>query len=184
MPVPMNVLRANTKPAKLRSTIYGFCSLVAMTVCTDALQAQSSVREPNSFRASSLFSARPFATLAGRSQNANSIGTSAVEILDDSYFEQYERQLNAILKTRRDEEIAFVKGVVDQIRAGNLTTRLVNTSFKWVRKKRPNVKNYFIYFERVLRILATNQGVGDAVPAFDIDIYSTRPATAIRGGNP
>jgi len=85
---------------------------------------------------------------------------------------QYETQLNAILKTRLDEEKAFVKGIVEQVQAENISTRLVNTSFKWVRNKRPNVKNSFIYFEKVLRILATSQGVGEFVPPFDPNVYS------------
>ncbi len=157
-------------------------AILILYVSNMDLVAQSTVREPNETRSFGA-SARPFATLAGRSQNADSIGVGAVEDLDDSYFEQYEKQLNAILKTRRDEEKAFVEAVVEQVKAGNLSTRLVNTSFKWVRKKRPNVKNYFVYFERVLRILAKRQGVGDAVPAFDLEIYNGRPATAIRGGN-
>jgi len=71
-----------------------------------------------------------------------------------------------------DEEKEFVKGVVEQVQAGNISTRLVNTSFKWVRNKRPNVKNSFIYFEKVLRIIATSQGAGEFVPPFDPNVYS------------
>lgn len=145
--------------------------------------AQSTVRENNIARSTPGFLSQPLSTLAGRNNATGANNVAATDSLDEAYFEQYEKQLNAILKTRRDEEKAFIKSVVEQIKAEKLSTRLVNTSFKWVRNKRPNVKNSFVYFERVLRILANRQGVEDAVPPFDPAIYNVRPATTLRGGN-
>jgi len=141
-------------------------------VTTAEVTAQSSVREINTKRQLPGFLTRPFAALAGSSLTTDSVNTGTSELADDAFFAQYETQLNAILKTRLDEEKEFVKGIVDQVRAENISTRLVNTSFKWVRNKRPNVKNSFIYFEKVLRILANSQGVGEFIPEFDPNVYS------------
>jgi hypothetical protein len=135
--------------------------------------AQSSVREINTKRQLPSFLTRPFAVLAGDSREADTVDTGTSELVDDAFFTQYETQLNAILKTRLDEEKEFVEAVVEQVQAGNISTRLVNTSFKWVRNKRPNVKNSFVYFERVLRILASSQGVGEFIPDFDANVYSS-----------
>ena len=87
-------------------------------------------------------------------------------------YELYERQLNAILKTRRDEEKLFVKQVVDQVKKNRLPAKLVNTSFEWGRKNRPFTKYPFVYFERVLRLQAKKLGLKNVVPPFDYGIYS------------
>jgi len=160
--------------SQLRFRVLLTVALMALLQCgsTAEVAAQSSVREINTKRQAARFLTRPFATLAGSSLETDSVNTGASEIVDDAFFVQYETQLNAILKTRLDQEKEFVKGVVDQVRAENISTRLVNTSFKWVRNKRPNVKNSFIYFERVLRILARSQGVGEFIPEFDPNVYS------------
>ncbi|MEL7496266.1 MAG: hypothetical protein AAFN77_01560 [Planctomycetota bacterium] len=86
-------------------------------------------------------------------------------------FTEYERQLNAILKTRRDEEKIFVRDVVNQVRVGKIPTKLVSTSFDWVNKKRPGTKYPFIYFEKVLRLQAQQLKIENEVPAFDFSIY-------------
>ncbi len=101
-------------------------------------------------------------------------------------FDQYEQQLNAILKTRRDEEREYLSQIVALVRAGKLPSSMVQTSFQWVYKKRPGTKFPFIYFERVLRIQADFADIGAIVPAFDFGIYrqfdnGTRPF--IRGGS-
>ena len=149
-------------------------SLMALLQCFSMaeLAAQSSAREINTKRQLPSFLTRPFARFAGGSLESDTANTGTPEPVDDTFFVQYESQLNAILKTRLNEEREFVEGVVDQVREGNLSTRLINTSFKWVRNKRPNVKNYFVYFERVLRILANSQGVGEFIPNFDPNVYS------------
>ena len=113
--------------------------------------------------------------------------TFAPENFTDQRFEQYEQQLNAILLTRRDEERQFISSIVTQVRAGRLPSKLVQTSFRWVQKKRPDTNFPFIYFERVLRLQATAAGLPNTIPPFDFDIYNqfdtgTRPFT--RGGSP
>ena len=106
-----------------------------------------------------------------------SAGTSQAEGFDDSreanaQFFEFERQLNAMLKTRRDEEQEFIGLVVNQIRLGRIPSRLVSTSFEWVRNKRPTTKYPFIYFERVLRLQAERLGLESEIPPFDFSIYS------------
>ncbi len=88
----------------------------------------------------------------------------------DARLQEYERQLNAVLKTRRAEERQFIKLLVEQIGTGAVSTELVQTSFKWVRKKRPDTTFPFLYFERVLRIIAVQQGIGDQIPPYDTSI--------------
>ena len=58
----------------------------------------------------------------------------------DKEFVLYERQLNALLKTRRDEEKAFVGGIVLAVRTGKLPAKLVQTTYGWIRNKRPDTK--------------------------------------------
>ena len=83
---------------------------------------------------------------------------------------EFERILNAVLKTRRVQERQFIKSLVEQIGTGGLSPELVQTSFKWVRRKRPDTPFPFLYFERVVRIIGTQQGVGDLIPPFDDSI--------------
>ena len=107
----------------------------------------------------------PFAVAGDNTSPAQSSDQFSPERL-----QEYERQLNAVLKTRKDEERQFIGLLVGQIGAGAVSPQLVQTSFKWVRKKRPGTTFPFLYFERVLRIMATQQGVGDAIPPFDMSI--------------
>jgi len=96
--------------------------------------------------------------------------------------QEYERQLNAVLKTRRDEERQFVKALVAQIAVGGVSTELVQTSFKWVRNKRPETPFPFLYFERVLRIIAQQNGVAANIPPFnDSVIGQPNPANQDSG---
>ena len=85
---------------------------------------------------------------------------------------EYEKQLNAILKTRRDEEKKFVRELVVKVRDGAIPARLVSTSFQWVRNKRPTTRYPFVYFERVLRLQAKQLRIQQHVPPFDYRIYS------------
>ena len=110
-------------------------------------------------------SATPFAVAGNNSAAAQSSDQFSPERL-----REYERQLNAVLKTRKDEERQFIGLLVGQIGTGAVSPQLVQTSFKWVRKKRPDTTFPFLYFERVLRIMATQQGVGDQIPPFDMSI--------------
>ena len=90
----------------------------------------------------------------------------------DLHFTDYEARLNAILKTRRDEEKKFVSEVMALVRNGVLPERLIETSYKWVMNKRPGTDYPFIYFERVLRIQAAIMKL--EIPAFDYSIYDQR----------
>ena len=103
--------------------------------------------------------------------------TSQADGIDDSreanaQFFEFERQLNAMLKTRRDEEKEFIGLVVNQIRLGRIPSKLVSTSFEWVRNKRPTTKYPFVYFERVLRLQAERLGLENEIPPFDFSVYS------------
>lgn len=100
------------------------------------------------------------------------------DTLEAEKFKEYERKLNAILKTRRDEEKQFVAEVVEQVRLGKIPSKLVATSFDWVRNERPLTRYPFIYFEKVLRIQATALGLGDEIPEFDYEIYRSAGQTA------
>lgn len=105
-------------------------------------------------------------------------------------FEEYERQLNAILRTRREEEKEFVARVVELIRTGEIPAKLVDTSYQWVRNKRPNTDYPFIYFERVLRLQAKQIKLDKKIPVFDYSIYGSagqqgllnRPTAGQRSG--
>ena len=88
-------------------------------------------------------------------------------------FEQYEVLLNQILRTRRDEETAFVNVVIARVRDGSIPEKLVETSYKWVLNKRPNTNYPFVYFERVLRIQATQMELERFIPEFDYEVYQT-----------
>lgn len=112
--------------------------------------------------------------------------TFTPENFTDKRFLQYEQQLNAILLTRRDEERAFINDLVTQVRMGKLPSKLIQTSFNWVQKKRPGTNFPFIYFERVLRLQASRAGIPRTIPPFDFAIYrqfdsGVRPF--IRGGS-
>ena len=103
--------------------------------------------------------------------------TSADELAGTNFtpeqFVEFEQQLNALLKTRRQEEQQFISGVVDQVRLGRIPSRLVSTSYGWVRTKRPGTKYPFIYFEKVLRLQAEAANLGSAIPNFDVSIYGS-----------
>ena len=110
---------------------------------------------------------------AGTGQG-NDIGNSREA---NAQFLEFEQQLNAMLKTRRDEEQEFIGLVVNQIRLGRIPSRLVSTSFEWVRNKRPTTKYPFVYFERVLRLQAERLGLESEIPPFDFSIYSQTNVT-------
>lgn len=95
----------------------------------------------------------------------------------ENQFVEFERRLNAILKTRRDEEKEFVGLVIEKVKADKLPIKLIDTSFEWVRNKRPDTEYPFYYFERVLRLEATKLGLEKEVPPFD---YSKVGVSGIR----
>lgn len=87
-------------------------------------------------------------------------------------FERYEEKINALLKTRRDEEKQFIADLMAKVRTGEIPEPLIETSYKWVLNKKPDTKYPFVYFERVLRLQAEKLQV--EIPAFDYEIYRTR----------
>lgn len=95
------------------------------------------------------------------------------ESFTDAQFIEYEKQLNALLKTRADEEKKFVNQIVMQVKMGKIPSRLVSTSYQWGRTKRPNTNYPFIYFEKVIRIQAKAMRLEKEIPPFDYSIYKS-----------
>ena len=98
-------------------------------------------------------------------------------------FVEYERLLNSILKTRRDEERQFVALLVQQVRLGRIPSKLVSTSYGWVRNKRPRTNYPFIYFERVLRLQAERVNLESDIPQFNLAIYRSAGQATGRRSN-
>lgn len=96
-----------------------------------------------------------------------------VEELEEKY-QQYEQQLQSVLRTRLMEEKEFVARITLLIQQENLPKNLVDSAWLWVRKNRPGSAYPFVYFERVLRLEAEKAKV--ILPAFDRDIYTNRNA--------
>ena len=95
------------------------------------------------------------------------------ESFTNAQFVEYERKLNALLKTRADEEKKFVNQIVMQVKLGKIPSRLVSTSYQWGRTKRPNTNYPFIYFEKVIRIQAKAMKLEKEIPPFDYSIYKS-----------
>lgn len=95
-------------------------------------------------------------------------------------FVEYERQLNSILRTRRDEEKQFIAGVVRQVRLGKIPSKLVSTSYGWIRNKRPNTNYPFLYFEKVIRLQAQKANLEKQIPNFNVAIYKSAGQAAGR----
>ena len=67
-----------------------------------------------------------------------------------------QKQLETGLKARRPQEFAFIKRVVQMVEHNQLPRQLVEETFVWARKK----KRYpYVYFERALRVRASNIGI-------------------------
>ena len=117
-----------------------------------------------------LFACSIIVCLLASSHPSQADELSATNFTPDQFIE-YEKQLNALLRTRRDEEQVFIRSVVRQVRLGRIPSRLVSTSYGWVRNNRPTTNYPFIYFERVLRLQATAINLGNEIPSFDTSIY-------------
>ncbi len=85
--------------------------------------------------------------------------------------EKYEIQLNAILRTRLDEEKAYVHEVIELVRLGRLPRKIVDKSVGWVRNHCADHSHGFVYFERVLRLHA--ERLNFQVPRFDFRVYDS-----------
>jgi len=98
--------------------------------------------------------------------------SSPAQEFEDLNLIQLEQQLNAILKTRLPEERLYIATVLKLVKDEKLPRKLINTSFKYVRNKRPFTKYPFVYFARVLHFQAKRDRI--SVPEFDFTIYSQR----------
>lgn len=105
-------------------------------------------------------------------QSSRTKGFGQSESFTDASLARYEQQLNAILRARLPEERAFVASVVRMVGEGELPRGVVNTSFAWIRKRRPYTNYPFFYFERVLRLQTSRLEI--AIPPFDFSIYQRR----------
>jgi hypothetical protein len=92
-----------------------------------------------------------------------------VNSLDETW-SAYNKQLQAVVKTRLLEEKEFVAAVVLLIQKGKVPKNLVDSSWLWVRSNRPVSNSPFVYFERVLRLRADKANI--PIPPFDARIYS------------
>ncbi|MFO0455895.1 MAG: hypothetical protein ACK5Z0_07775 [Planctomycetota bacterium] len=107
---------------------------------------------------------------------AQELSTTAAEATSEDEvelrFRDYEAKIQAILKTRLNEEKAFVTSVMEKVRAGEIPEKMVETSYKWVLNKHPDTNYPFVYFERVLRIQGDKAGI--EIPPFDYEVYRQR----------
>jgi hypothetical protein len=107
---------------------------------------------------------------------AQELSTTAAEATSQDEvelrFRDYEAKIQSILKTRLNEEKAFVTSVMEKVRAGEIPEKMVETSYKWVLNKHPDTNYPFVYFERVLRIQGDKAGI--EIPPFDYEAYRQR----------
>lgn len=107
---------------------------------------------------------------------AQELSTTAAEATSEDEvelrFRDYEAKIQAILKTRLNEEKAFVTSVMEKVRAGEIPEKMVETSYKWVLNKHPDTNYPFVYFERILRIQGDKAGI--EIPPFDYEVYRQR----------
>lgn len=92
-----------------------------------------------------------------------------VEELDENW-QEYAKQLQAVVKARLLEEREYVAQVTLLIQTKQLPKKLVDSSWLWVRNNRPATKSPFVYFQRILQLQAEKAGF--RVPPFDDRIYS------------
>lgn len=98
--------------------------------------------------------------------------SSQAQEFEDLNLTQLETQLNAILKTRLPEERLYIAAILKLVKDDKLPRKLINTSFKYVRKKRALSHYPFVYFARVLHFQAKRDRI--SIPKFDFTIYSER----------
>lgn len=150
-----------------------FLSLVLSNVLV--AMGQSTAVDSTASQSTSQIKTRNAYTYQSKSTNPLSQGSTSRHLDPDALdtrFSDYEARLNAILKTRHNEEKQFVTGVLAMVRAGTLPERLIETSYKWVMNKRPDTNYPFVYFEKVLRVQASILEI--ELPAFDYEIYENR----------
>ena len=113
-----------------------------------------------------------YGSVSAQTAIENNRANTTTETTNDTPFEKYERQLNAILRTRLTEEKKFVEQLVDLVEQEKLPRTLLDRSHKWVRKRRPHTRYPFVYFERVLRLQAKKLEI--TIPPFDYNAYRIR----------
>ena len=94
-------------------------------------------------------------------------GQESIEAITD--MDKYETEINAILKTRLQEEKDYVSKIVELVKKGDIPRELVDKSVLWVRAKRPYTNRGFVYFEQVLFRLG--EKVKIEIPRFDYSVY-------------
>ena len=90
----------------------------------------------------------------------------------DAELIEYDKKINAILRTRLPEEKAYVLSIVVMVSEGKLPKKVVDNALYWVIAKRINANYAFIYFERIIRLQSKKINV--EVPEFDESIYSKK----------
>ena len=100
-------------------------------------------------------------------------GELVAQDFNELTLKELEKQLNSVLKTRRDEEKSYISTIVKMVDTKKIPKKLVLTSFKYVRNKRPNSNHPFVYFVQVLRFQGVREKV--AIPRFDFSIYKRTP---------
>jgi hypothetical protein len=108
----------------------------------------------------------------GWAQEVTATSAAASDDEVELRFRDYEAKIQALLKTRLNEEKAFVSLVMEKVRAGEIPEKMVETSYKWVLNKHPDTNYPFVYFERVLRIQGDKAGI--EIPPFDYEVYRQR----------
>ena len=61
------------------------------------------------------------------------------------------------------------------VQQGKIPKNLVDSSWLWVRSKRPGARSPFVYFEQVLRLRAEKAKI--PIPPFNAKIYSASEST-------
>ena len=92
------------------------------------------------------------ASFATESETGSS-GLVSLKLSDD-----FENQMNVILRSRRPVEFEFVSTVVKMVEQDQLPLDLVQSTLLWVRKKK-DCEYPFVYFERALRVRAAKLGI-------------------------
>ena len=95
-------------------------------------------------------------------------GVSTIREITD--LEQYEKQVNAMLRTRLTAEKEYVTTILDMVEEGELPRDLVDRAVLWVQNKRAYAHTPFVYFAKVLELQAERAKI--EIPPFDYNIYS------------
>lgn len=101
-----------------------------------------------------------------------SLACSQDSITSIKDLEEYEKQVNAMLKTRLTAEKEYVAAIFELVEDGDVPRDLVDRSVLWVQSKRQYSHRPFVYFARVLELLGERADV--EIPPFDYNVYSNK----------